>query len=129
MRTSFAAFRFSLVGFTLPFMFVYRPALTLMAPAGEQLSALAVVHAVAAATIGIVALAAGLAGYLRNVLPLWARACLFVSAALLLAPITQIGDLQVGLSVDIAGAVLFAFTAMMNSRESRVESREPEAEN
>ncbi len=27
MKTSFAAFRFSLVGFTLPFMFVYRPAL------------------------------------------------------------------------------------------------------
>ena len=118
MRTSFAAFRFSLVGFTLPFMFVYRPALTLMAPEGEQLSAFAVVHALAAATIGIVALAAGLAGYLRSVLPLWARACLFISAALLLAPITQIGDLDVGLSVDVAGAVLFAITAMVSSRRA-----------
>ena len=35
MKTSFAAFRFSLVGFTLPFMFVYRPALCLLAPAGN----------------------------------------------------------------------------------------------
>ena len=30
MQTAFAAFRFALVGFTLPYMFVYRPALLLM---------------------------------------------------------------------------------------------------
>ena len=38
MKTSIAAFRFSLVGFTLPFMFVYRPALCLLAPEGEVLT-------------------------------------------------------------------------------------------
>lgn len=32
MKTAFAAFRFSLVGFTLPFMFVYRPELLLLSP-------------------------------------------------------------------------------------------------
>jgi TRAP-type uncharacterized transport system fused permease subunit len=62
MQTSMAAFRFSLVGFTLPFMFVYRPALCLIAPAGQSLTAFAVAHAVLAATVGILALAAGLAG-------------------------------------------------------------------
>ena len=35
MQTSFAAFRFSLVGFTLPFMFVYRPELTLQSDKPE----------------------------------------------------------------------------------------------
>ena len=121
MRTSFAAFRFSLVGFTLPFMFVYRPALTLMAPAGQTLTAFAVGHALVAATIGIIALASGLAGYLRSELPLWARVSMFVSAALLLAPITELGQFQVGLSVDIAGAVLFAVTAFMNTAATQSE--------
>ena len=35
MQTAFAAFRFSLVGFTLPFMFVYRPELTLQSDKPE----------------------------------------------------------------------------------------------
>ncbi len=35
MKTAFAAFRFSLVGFTLPFMFVYRPELTLQSDKPE----------------------------------------------------------------------------------------------
>ena len=122
MRTSFAAFRFSLVGFTLPYMFVYRPALTLMAPAGEELSAFAVVHAIAAAIIGIIALAAGLTGYLRSQLPIWARAGMFLSAALLLAPITQIGQFQVGLSIDIAGAVLFGLMVVLNTAKAGQET-------
>ena len=35
MKTAFAAFAFSLVGFSLPFMFVYRPELTLQSDAPE----------------------------------------------------------------------------------------------
>lgn len=35
MKTSFAAFAFSLVGFSLPFMFVYRPELTLQSSSPE----------------------------------------------------------------------------------------------
>ncbi len=114
MQTSFAAFRFSLVGFTLPFMFVYRPALCLLAPAGGELTAFAVIHAVLAATIGIFALAAGLAGHFRNPLSIASRAALFVSAALLLAPLTKIGEYQVGLAVDLLGAAIFAVVAGLN---------------
>jgi hypothetical protein len=40
---------------------------------------------------------------------------MFVSAALLLAPLTKIGDTQVGLSVDIVGAAIFAVAATINS--------------
>ena len=39
MPTALAAFRFSLAGFTLPFMFVYRPALLLMDEDGASLFA------------------------------------------------------------------------------------------
>lgn len=114
MKTSLAAFRFSLVGFTLPFMFVYRPALCLLAPVGGELTAAAVLHAVLAATIGILALATGLAGYFRRTLGLLERAGMFVSAGLLLAPISQIGETEVGLALDIAGALLFLAVVAVN---------------
>jgi TRAP-type uncharacterized transport system fused permease subunit len=116
MPTSWAAFRFSLVGFTLPFMFVYRPALLLLPPEGGTLTVFAVVHAVLAALFGIVSLAAGLTGYLANPVSVPMRALLFLAAALLLTPITHIGGMQVGLTVDVAGAILFGVVALLNFR-------------
>jgi len=114
MSTSWAAFRFSLVGFTLPYMFVYRPALLLMAPQGETLTAMAVVHAIAAAVIGVLALAAGLAGFFRHPLSWTGRCAMFVAAAMLLTPITHVGPYDVGFSIDLAGGLLFGITAMLN---------------
>src|SRR5690606_5551364 len=64
MQTGMAAFRFSLVGFTLPYMFVYRPELCLIGPDGGSPSVVSVVLAVGAACVGIVALAAAMAGFL-----------------------------------------------------------------
>lgn len=115
MKTSFAAFRFSLVGFTLPFMFVYRPALCLLAPDGGSPTLFAVAHAMTAATIGILALAGCIAGYFRNNLSMLERVLMFVSAALLLAPITKIGEVRVGLTIDIVGALLFFTVAAVNA--------------
>jgi TRAP transporter 4TM/12TM fusion protein len=114
MKTSFAAFRFSLVGFTLPYMFVYRPALCFLPPLGGELQMTAVIHAFTAATFGIFALAGGLAGHLRNPVSWLGRAFLFLSAALLLAPITQIGEMRVGLSIDTLGAGIFLAVVLMN---------------
>ena len=119
MKTSFAAFRFSLVGFTLPFMFVYRPALCLLAPVGGELTAFAVIHALTAATIGILALAAGLAGCLVHPLTLYSRTIMFFSAALLLAPISKIGEMQVGLTVDLIGAAIFIICGVLNAASGK----------
>lgn len=126
MKTSFAAFRFSLVGFTLPFMFVYRPALCLLAPSGSELTWWAILHAVTAATFGILALAAGLAGYARRQLGLPQRIVLFIAAALLLAPISKVGETNVGIAVDVFGACLFVAVIAANyfmdqDREPRIE--------
>src|SRR5690606_15152885 len=66
MQTGLAAFRFSLVGFTLPYMFVYRPELCLIGPDGGAPSVLSVLLAVGAACVGIVSLAAAMAGFLFN---------------------------------------------------------------
>ncbi|MEM6470250.1 MAG: TRAP transporter fused permease subunit [Planctomycetota bacterium] len=115
MKTSFASFRFALVGFTLPFMFVYRPALCLLSPAGGAPTLFAVSHAVVAATIGILALAAGIAAYFRNKAAWYEQVLMFLAAGLLLAPITKIGNTEVGLTVDIIGAVIFLVAVALNA--------------
>jgi TRAP-type uncharacterized transport system fused permease subunit len=86
MRSSFAAFRFALVGFTLPFMFVFRPELLLMGPDGGAPSLTATLAAVGLALLGIFTLAAGIAGFLWTPLSLWTRVAFLAVAALLLYP-------------------------------------------
>ena len=118
MPTALAAFRFSLVGFTLPFMFVYRPALLLMDEDGASLFAAGagglppLLLALGAAVVGILALAAGISGYLRAALSPPLRALMLVAAALLLVP--DLGGAAVGIAVNGLGAVLFAALAFLN---------------
>lgn len=84
--TSMAAFRVALVGFTLPFMFVFRPELMLLAPEGATPSVLSVIYATVVGALGITAFAAGLSGYLLVRLNWGSRILLFVAAALMLYP-------------------------------------------
>jgi TRAP transporter 4TM/12TM fusion protein len=86
MRSSFAAFRFALVGFTLPFMFVFRPELLLMGPDGGAPSLPATAVAVVLALLGIFSLAVGIAGFLWTPVSRWARGAFLLIAALLLYP-------------------------------------------
>lgn len=86
LRSSFAAFRFALVGFSLPFMFVFRPELLLIGPGGRAPGWAAVGYAVLVAVLGILSLAAALAGQLRTRLSAPMRGLLFLAAALLLYP-------------------------------------------
>ena len=118
MPSALAAFRFSLAGFTLPFMFVYRPALLLMDEDGASLFAAGaaglppLLLALGAAVVGILALAAGISGYLRAALSPPMRALMLVAAALLLVP--DLGGPAAGVAVNAAGAVLFAALAFLN---------------
>ena len=86
MATSFAAFRFALVGFTLPYIFVYRPELLMLTPAGETAGPLAMLVPVAIGTLGVLCFASGITGQLRTALTLPLRVAMFAAAALLLAP-------------------------------------------
>ncbi len=86
MQTGLAAFRFALVGFTLPYMFIYRPALLLMTSEGGTASFLAVAWAVTAAALGILALAGGMSGFFITRLGWGARCVLFAAAACALFP-------------------------------------------
>ena len=119
MPTALAAFRFSLVGFTLPFMFVYRPELLLMNASGGEPLIMHVVIAVSAAVGGVFALAIGVTGYFKTALPWWMRVLAFVSATLLLAP--NLGGPQIGLMVNIGGAVLLGVVVVLNRTSAAVQ--------
>ncbi len=129
MRTALAAFRFALVGFTLPFMFVYRPALLLMNEDGTSLFAagagglLPLLLALGAAVLGIVALASGIGGYLRRELGVTQRALVLAAAALLLVP--DLGGAAAGLVVNALGGVLFAVVFFLDGPGRGGAPREP----
>ncbi len=117
LATSWAAFRFALIGFTLPYMFVYRPELLLMGADGGELTAgsiPAVAVAVTAAVLGVLALAMGLTGYLRSRLSVPVRVLAFAAAGLLLLPHLQVAGRDVGLLVNLIGLVLLGAVIVGN---------------
>ena len=120
MPSALAAFRFSLVGFTLPFMFIYRPALLLMTPDGGDLLAersaaiVPLAVAVVTAALGIVALAAGIAGCFRAPIGWPLRCANLLAAAMLLAP--GVGGLAAGRMLSLAGAIVFFGAAAVSWR-------------
>jgi TRAP transporter 4TM/12TM fusion protein len=109
MQTSWAAFRFSLIGFALPFLFVYRPQLLMLSPDGGTARVFDVCLAFLVACLALVPLAAALTGYLRAPLGRGTRLLLVLAAFGLLYP----GDhgffptLPISLP-NVLGAVLFA---------------------
>ncbi len=141
MKTAWAAFRFALVGFTLPFMFVFRPALLLMdgqkwsvwlqaaaerSPEADLLLSQAqqawpswteVLLAFVAAAFGVVALAAAIAGYFRRQLSWPLRGLFLLAAALLLSPDWDVpwqpGGVNLGVWANAAGAVLLILLALV----------------
>jgi TRAP-type uncharacterized transport system fused permease subunit len=119
METGIAAFRFSLVGFTLPFMFVYRPELCLMAADGGSPEFIAVLLAVTAATLGVLALAGGMAGYLFSPLGWPMRLLLFAAAACSLYPDqASLGASRISV-IDLIGAAILLFVMVASYRSSK----------
>ena len=115
MPTAFAAFRFALVGFTLPYMFIYRPELLMLTASGEPATWLQMLLPVAIATLGVGCFAAGIAGQLRAPLSVALRIAVFVAAALLLAPgpTTTLAGVALPL-FDFAGIALFGIVLALN---------------
>ncbi len=105
LRTAFAAFRFSLVGFVLPFLFVYRPQLLMLSPDGGTAGFGQIAAAFALAAIGILPFAAAIAGHLSRPLGPVARLLLFASAVGIFYPAGE--GLTVGWA-NVMGGVLLA---------------------
>jgi TRAP-type uncharacterized transport system fused permease subunit len=118
MKTGVTAFRFALVGFTLPYIFVFRPELLLLSADGPA-SFGAVAQAVVVAVLGITVFAAGMAGYLFNRATVVERILFFASAALLLAPgpVVMLAGLPVPV-LDVSGLIVAAVGVVLNRRRS-----------
>lgn len=117
MRTGLAAFRFSLVGFTLPFIFVYRPQLLLLAPDGETAGLINVAASTLVGGLGVLSVAIAVAGYCFAPLGGLLRAAFLGAAALLLFP----GELVLGPFglFDLLGAAAMAAVAGWNLMQRR----------
>ena len=119
MPTALAAFKFALVGFTLPYMFIYRPELLMLTASGETAGWLEMLLPVAIATLGVTCFAAGIAGQLRHPLGLGLRLAVFGAAALLLAPGPSLNLAGIGVPLfDVAGVALFGAVLAAN-REAK----------
>ncbi len=116
MKTGFAAFRLALVGFTLPYMFVFRPQLLMLNADGETAAPGSIALATAVAVLGIVPFAAGIAGFLFAPLSVSHRAILFLSAGLLLFPARFAG---MGWILGAVGLALLATISIVNHRAAR----------
>ena len=117
MPTGLAAFRFALVGFTLPYMFIYRPELLMLTASGEPAGWLEMLLPVAIATLGVTCFAAGIAGQLSRPLGLGLRLAIFAAAGLLLAPgpTTVLAGIDIAV-FDVAGVILFCAVLAANRR-------------
>ena len=106
--TAFASFRYALVGFTLPYMFIYRPELLMLSADGTAASWTSMLMPLGIAILGVTCFAAGIAGQLRNPLGLGLRVAVLVAAALLLAPGPSVSVVGFSIPVlDVAGIALF----------------------
>ncbi|WP_341703736.1 TRAP transporter fused permease subunit [Ferrovibrio sp.] len=83
-----AAVRIGFAGFLVPFMFVYEPAILFI---GDPFT---IGHAAVTAIIGIIVMAAALAGYFGGPMPMWTRIPLIGGALLMIKP---------GLVTDVIG--------------------------
>lgn len=104
MKAAFSAFRFALVGFALPFAFVLKPELLMLTIDNEAASPLMVVMMVSITLIGILGLAASIAGYAFKALSLPLRSLLLGLS--LLVFFTRWQEWQIAVQLVAAGLIL-----------------------
>ena len=115
MPTALAACRFALVGFTLPYIFVYRPQLLMLDPSGGAATLGSLAFPLVVAVLGVTAFAAAIAGQFRHPLTVPLRLLMFGAAALLLAPGPSAAVLGFEIPLlDTAGIVLLASVVAAN---------------
>ena len=114
LKTGWAAFRFALVGFALPFAFVLRPELLLLAPGGGTAPWGAVALNALTALTGIAALAAAVAGYIQIPLDLGRRLLLLPVAAVFLLAAPTVGNLWL-----LLGAAVLGLAVVISSRHRK----------
>jgi len=104
LKTTLAAFRFSLISFIIPFMFVYNPQLLMIGEWSE------ILPATVTAIAGSVAMAAAIQGVLLTRASMPERLTLFAASLTLIKP---------GFSTDLVGASLLAIIILIQIYKNR----------
>lgn len=104
MKAAFSAFRFALVGFALPFAFVLKPELLMLTINNEAASPGMIVMMVGITLVGILGLAASIAGFAFKSLSFPLRSVLLVLS--LLVFFTRWQDWQIAVQLAAAGLIL-----------------------
>lgn len=109
MKTAFAAFRFSLVGFALPYAFVLRPELLLLNPQGGNIEIWSLFLNISLTLIGTIIFAASMAGYVFKEMSLLERGiCLLAVICLFFFP-TGVGFLWIHALAILAATAIFYY--------------------
>lgn len=95
MKTGLRGMLFALVGFLVPFVFVYNPAILLQGTVVE------IILGAAQLLVGTYFLALAISGYFKRELPLWARIAFFIVALGFIDPnwVTTLAALAVGVGL------------------------------
>ena len=104
MRSAFAAFRFALVGFALPFAFVLKPELLMLTIDNQAAGPLMIAATVGVTLVGILGLAASIAGYAFKPLGLGLRAILLILSLTIF--FTRWQDFQLVAQLIAAGTIV-----------------------
>ena len=115
MHAALAAFRFSLVGFALPYAFVLRPELVMLTVENEPASAIMIGINVLLTLVAIIGLAAGIAGFAFKRLTVVWQVMLLVSSLSIF--FTRLQGWQ--LAVQITAALWILSTLLINLARSR----------
>lgn len=115
MRSGFAAFRFALVGFVLPYAFVLNPSLLLLSADGNLRAGHTVVSLLAVLA-GVLFLAVSMAGHFQRRTGPWPRVVLFPAAlALILLPGAGTGQLVAKAIAGVLGGGILWLNAKTNA--------------
>lgn len=110
MKTGFEAFKLAIAGFIVPYMFIYNPVLILKGSPG------AILIAFVTAAIGVVAIAAGIEGWLLTRARILERILLIGAGIALVAPQTAVSLLGGGIFV----ACIFAQRMREDRRKKKI---------
>ncbi len=118
MSTAMAAFRFSLVGFSLPYVFVARPQLLMLQADGSAAPLTEILPVFLFALLGVIPLAAGVAGYLFGPMGMVSRGLGLLAALLILYPAGAVGEMSLS-PVNMVGLAILTVLAVLSWRGSR----------
>jgi len=117
IKSAFAAFRFAMVGFALPFAFVLRPELLMLTPENAMANPLLIGAHVLTTLVGVIGLASAIAGYgFRSIAGTW-RIPLFVCSIAIF--FTRWQDWQLIAHLVAVGLVIVMLTINYRSQERK----------